>query len=159
MTHNDLWTFALTCYAQPGVETACLGLQGAGADVCLLLTGAWLECRGIGCDEARLAQLKNISDDWRIQVVAPLRNLRQCWRQQATADKALADLRARVKKLELDAEQIQLQRLQEATQNWPTGRESADWLERLCGDLDGETHASLEVLRRAAAAQLAAGED
>ncbi|AHL74004.1 hypothetical protein CH92_02375 [Stutzerimonas stutzeri] len=159
MTRNDLWTFALACYAQPDVETACLGLQTAGADVCLLLAGAWLECRGIGCNEARLAQLKDISDDWRTQVVAPLRNLRQCWREAATADNDLAGLRAQVKKLELHAEKIQLKRLQDVAQHWPTARESTGWLERLCANLGGDTRRPVEILRCAAAAQLAIGED
>ncbi|KJH84171.1 TIGR02444 family protein [Stutzerimonas stutzeri] len=159
MIHDDLWTFALSCYAQPGVEATCLELQAAGADVCLLLTGAWLECRSVGCDDARLAQLKNISDDWRTSVVAPLRNLRQGWRQQAISDDDLAGLRARVKRLELDAEQVQLQRLQDAARHWPTSCRPADWLERLSIDLRGETRMPIAILRRAAAAQLAAGED
>ncbi|HCJ28968.1 MAG TPA: TIGR02444 family protein [Pseudomonas sp.] len=159
MKRDDLWTFALACYAQPGVEASCLELQAAGADVCLLLAGAWLERRGTGCDRSRLKQLKTVSDDWRTQVVAPLRNLRQTWRQQAAVDSDLADLRMQVKKLELDAEHVQLQRLQAAARHWPTGSGTADWLDCLCADLNGETCLSVETLRRAAAAQLATGED
>lgn len=154
MKRDDLWSFALSCYRQPGIEAACLELQAAGADVCLLLTGAWLECRGVACDVARLRQLKDLSDDWRAMVVAPLRTLRQSWRQQAATDYELAELRERVKALELDAEHIQLQRLQSATQHWPKGNEPANWLDPLCAGLSGEKQARLEALRRAAASQL-----
>ncbi|MCQ4312503.1 TIGR02444 family protein [Pseudomonas stutzeri] len=158
MTTDELWNFAVACYAKPGVEAACLELQTAGADVCLMLTGAWLDCRGIARDEMRLAQLKEISDVWRSQVVAPLRSLRQGWRKQAANDEELAALRERVKKLELDAERVQLQRLQHATRHWTTESRTTDWLERLCADLNGELHAPLEVLRRAAN-QFALGDD
>lgn len=159
MTHDDLWRFALDCYAQPGVEAACLDLQAAGGDVCLLLAGAWLECRAVDCDETRLAQMKRISRDWRAQVVVPLRKLRQNWRQQALADSELANLRTRLKKLELDAERVQLLRLQHASQPWPSCSQPAEWLARLCADLDGDTREPVRVLRRAAAGQLAADGD
>ncbi|UPQ83253.1 TIGR02444 family protein [Pseudomonas knackmussii] len=154
MKRDDLWSFALGCYAQPGVEAACLELQSAGADVCLLLTGAWLEHRGISCDEARLERLRAISDDWRTQVVAPLRSVRQSWRQQATLDEELAGLRARVKALELDAENVQLRRLQSVAEQWPAGHDSTGWLDRLCAGLEGDTRVAVQLLRRAATAQL-----
>lgn len=159
MKHDDLWTFALACYAQPGVEAACLELQAAGADICLLLAGAWMEYRGIACDGERLARVKGISDDWRIQVVAPLRHLRQDWRERSTMDSDLTELRVRVKQLELDAEHVQLRRLQDATASWATASGATDWLNRLCVDLSGEISAPLETMRRAAAVQLAVGAD
>ena len=37
---SDLWSFAIHVYQRDGVEAACLRLQAAGADVCLLLAGA-----------------------------------------------------------------------------------------------------------------------
>ena len=46
---QDLWNFALELYAREGVEQACLELQETGSDVCLLLTGAWLQRRGVRC--------------------------------------------------------------------------------------------------------------
>ncbi|MBC8649771.1 TIGR02444 family protein [Pseudomonas sp. MTM4] len=159
MKRDDLWSFALSCYQQPGIEAACLELQAAGADVCLLLTGAWLERRGVACDDARLRQLKDLSDDWRAMVVAPLRTLRQSWRQQAATDYALVGLRERVKALELDAEHIQLQRLQSATQPWPKGSERTNWLGPLCACLSGEKQTLWETLRRVAGSQLATGGD
>lgn len=159
MKRDDLWSFALSCYQQPGVEAACLGLQAAGADVCLLLTGAWLEHRGVACDDARLRQLQDLSDDWRAMVVAPLRTLRQSWRQQAATDDELAGLRERVKALELDAEHMQLQRLQSVTWPWPKGSERTNWLGPLCAGLSGEKQALWETLRRVAGSQLATGGD
>lgn len=157
MNHDDLWSFALACYAKPGVEEACLNLQAAGADVCLLLTCAWLECRGITHADARLQQLQDVSGKWRSQVVAPLRALRIAWRQPAMEDAKLAGLRARVKSLELDAEHLQLQRLQAATEGWLSAGNSVDWLDRACVGLGPDTQALITQLRRAAAQSAAGG--
>lgn len=159
MKNDELWTFALACYARPGVEKACLDLQSAGADVCLLLTCAWLECRRIAHEDARLQQLQHLSDEWRTLVVAPLRSLRMAWRQIATEDDDLAGLRDRVKSLELDAEQQQLQRLQSTTEEWPADETSSDWLGRACSGLGPATLTPIETLRNAAAAQFAVGGD
>lgn len=159
MKHDDLWNFALACYAQPGVEKACLDLQSAGADVCLLLTCAWLECRGITHADTRLQELQDISAEWRALLVAPLRALRMAWRQPAAADADLAELRARVKSLELDAEHLQLQRLQSATQGWPSAGNPIDWLNRACAGLGPDAQVSIQSLRRAAKAQWVAGGD
>jgi len=152
MTHDDLRSFALACYARPGVESACLELQAAGADVCLLLAGAWLERRAITCTAERLRQLRRASDAWQAQVVTPLRSLRQSWREQAAADSALGVLRERVKELELDAEYTQLDRLQQAAQHWTAEQGSVDWLSTLCSPLRGDIRAPLEKLRRTAMA-------
>lgn len=150
MMNDDLRRFAVACYAQPGVESACLELQAAGADVCLLLAGVWLERRAIACTEERMAQLRIVADDWQAEVTTPLRSLRQAWREQAKSDGALCALRERVKQLELEAEYIQLDRLQQATRAWPAGKESGDWLAVLCTPLKGDTREPLEKLRRAA---------
>ncbi|WP_217477418.1 TIGR02444 family protein [Stutzerimonas stutzeri] len=159
MTDDDLWSFALACYAQPGVEDACLELQAAGADVCLLLTAAWLEHRHAPCNEERLERLTSISTDWQALVVTPLRTLRQRWRLQAATDDALANLRMQVKQLELDAERVQLQRLASVAQHWLAGSGSSNWLEPLCSGLTGETRAAVQRLRHAARVQPAAGDD
>ncbi|MCQ4321024.1 TIGR02444 family protein [Stutzerimonas stutzeri] len=156
MKHDDLWTFALACYAEPGVEKACLELQALGMDVCLLLACVWLEIRGVQHNAQRLEELKQLSADWQSAVVLPLRNLRQAWRQQAAIDTELASLRQRVKTLELDAERTQLERLQQATQHWLREDGSNNWLNQLCTGVDGDPGALLTVLRRAAS-QLDAG--
>ena len=153
MKDDDLWSFALACYAEPGVEKACLDLQAAGADVCLLLTCAWLEGRATAYDDARLQQLQRISDQWRTLVVGPLRTLRVVWRQPAVEDAELAELRARVKSLELDAEHVQLRRLQSAAQDWPIGGDTADWMGQAYATIGPDALILIETLRNAASAQ------
>lgn len=152
---SDLWCFAQDLYRQPGVEAVCLQLQDQGADVCLLLCGAWLERRQIACDEERAEALHKLAQPWQQQVVLPLRQLRQHWRAAAQGDQALAQLREQVKQLELAAEREQLQRLAAGTQSWPSTAPNAppNWLESLaptCAD-----RAALHSLR-SAAAQLSA---
>lgn len=127
----DLWTFATTLYARPGVEAACLELQAAGADVCLLLCGLWLDSRGVAHDAEREAQLRRIAEPWQREVVKPLRALRQGWRQAAGQDSALSGLRERVKQLELEAEREQLGRLHALAEGWAQKRGDQDrrWLD------------------------------
>lgn len=148
----DLWRFAQTLYAQPGVEHACLRLQAGGADVCLLLCGAWLERRGTGCDAQRLAQLQALAGPWQTDVVAPLRRLRQGWRNPAASDPQLGSLREQIKALELQAEQQLLLRLEAAARDWPEREENESpgaWLEGLAPGVDDD---ALRVLRAAALA-------
>ncbi len=159
MNNDELWNFALACYAEPGVEKACLELQALGVDVCLLLTCVWLEIRGVHQNAQRLEELKQLSKDWQSAVVLPLRNLRQAWREQAAIDTELASLRQRVKTLELDAERTQLDRLQQATQHWLREDGSNNWLNQLCTGIDGDPDALLIVLRRAASQLDAGGAD
>ena len=149
-TPPDLWTFALACYARPGVEDACLQLQGAGADVCLLLCGAWLQAREVACTPPRVAQLRAVADSWQREVVTPLRDLRSGWREAAAGDGELAALRKAVKALELEAEKTLLARLQQASRQWPTGAGQHDWLERLAPAASPACEASLKRLRAAA---------
>lgn len=147
---SDLWSFASCCYAHPGVEAACLRLQAAGADVCLLLCGLWLEQRGVPCNDERLAALRALSEPWQRQVVQPLRELRQSWRATASADEVQERLRAQVKALELEAERELLARLEAAVSGWPHAEQHgvAEWLEALAGTAR-ECRDALQVLRAA----------
>lgn len=151
-SENTLWPFALACYARPDVEAACLELQAAGADICLLLTAAWLEQRAVGHTPERQAQLWTTASSWQRDVVQPLRKLRQGWREQAAADTALHGLRERVKQLELDAERTLLERLETVTEPWPKEEKSSDWLGPLCRTLPLPNQGLLQVLRDAAQA-------
>jgi len=150
---TDLWDFAIGLYARPDVETACLELQALGADVCLMLCAAWLEQRRVEVDDTHIERLRQLAAPWQTQVVQPLRALRQQWRGEATKDPQLAALRERVKALELDAERVQLQRLQEVCLGWQDGSEVApeSWLTRLA-PAASRNHDALEVLRVAAGA-------
>ena len=148
--HTDLWDFAVDLYAQPGVEAACLALQSGGADVCLLLCGAWLDRRGSTLNDEHVEALVHLSGDWQRDIVQPLRSIRQQWREQAASDAPLATLRERLKRLELDAERLQLERLEAFCGDWPRGSraQSENWLSRLT-PATLRHHDALQVLRAA----------
>ena len=145
----DLWSFALSTYARPGVEAACLHLQEQGADVCLLLCGAWLEQRGVALDPQRVQALQQLARPWRTEVIEPLRQVRIQWRAMAQQDEPLAMLRERVKTLELDAERVLLARLEALAQGWPTGLKNQHrLLEKLATeDAANLDHDALQLLR------------
>lgn len=149
----DLWRFAEEFYQRPGVEAACLQLQEQGADVCLLICALWLDARGVACSATRAEALASLARPWREQVVQPLRQLRQGWREPAQRDNALRQLREEVKQLELDAERELLQRLAALSQDWPSEAavQRGDWLEQLAPE--GASRAALQLLRDAAAMQ------
>ncbi|MBN2993354.1 TIGR02444 family protein [Pseudomonas cedrina subsp. fulgida] len=146
----DLWSFSLATYARPGVEAACLRLQEQGADVCLLLCGAWLEQRAVVVTAERIQALKHIAGPWQTQVIEPLRSVRRQWRETARHDENLAGLRERVKALELDAERQLLTRLEALAHRWPAGDALAQqsWLEGLTAeDAANLDHDALQALR------------
>ncbi|PAU53966.1 TIGR02444 family protein [Pseudomonas sp. PIC25] len=147
---SDLWSFAVDLYARPGVEPACLSLQDAGADVCLLLCGAWLEARGVLCTAERAEQLKDCATPWQREVIEPLRSIRRAWRDGSAQDEALATLRTRVKQLELDAERQLLQRLESLCVTWEEEQGNWPWLEILAGDAAEKCRDALLELRVAA---------
>ncbi|MDT3721118.1 TIGR02444 family protein [Pseudomonas oryzihabitans] len=128
---EDLWEFALAVYARPGVEGACLRLQEAGADVCLVLAALWLDCRACALDAKGLERLRAAANLWQETVVRPLRQLRQAWKAPADEDEDLAALRERLKTLELAAEREQLARLAHLAAHWPcrTTNDRRTWLE------------------------------
>jgi uncharacterized protein (TIGR02444 family) len=130
---EDLWEFALAVYARPGVEGACLRLQEAGADVCLVLTALWLDRRACARDSDGLTRLQRASQHWQDTVVRPLRQLRQAWKAASGADESLAALREQLKGLELAAEREQLARLAHLAAHWPcrAAQDSETWLHAL----------------------------
>ncbi|KAA6192049.1 TIGR02444 family protein [Pseudomonas lactis] len=145
----DLWSFALSTYARPGVEAACLRLQEQGADVCLLLCGAWLEQRGVAYKPERVQALQQIAQPWRVQVVEPLRQMRVQWRALAQQDTQLASLREQVKTLELEAERTLLARLEALAQTWPINEVPGqqEWREGLATEVANLDHDALLQLR------------
>lgn len=148
---SDLWSFALYVYARPGVEDACLKLQSAGANVCLLLCGLWLEQRAVVCDEQRVSLLRTLTGPWDAEVVQPLRTLRMQWKTGAVDDAVLKGMREQIKSLELEAERVLLSRLEGVAQAWTrnaTG--STTWLEELAGGAASPNRDALHVLRVAA---------
>ncbi len=148
---SDLWSFSLSTYARPGVEDACLQLQTAGANVCLLLCGLWLEQRGVTCDEQRVSELQALTGPWDIEVVQPLRTLRMQWKARAVDDAVLKGMREQIKSLELEAERVLLSRLEGVAQEWSRNEAgSMTWLEGLAGTAANPNRDALQVLRVAA---------
>lgn len=146
----DLWRFAEAFYQRPEVEPACLQLQAQGADVCLLICAIWLEVRQVACDDVRAVALSNLAQPWQRDVVQPLRRTRQAWRALAQSDPVLAQLRERLKQLELHAERELLERLAALSQGWPnvTAAEPTNWLEKLAPA--AAEPATLRILRSVA---------
>ncbi|MBS4088073.1 TIGR02444 family protein [Pseudomonas rustica] len=148
---SDLWSFSLATYARPGAEDACLQLQTAGANVCLLLCGLWLEQRGVTCDEQRVSELQSLTGPWDIEVVQPLRTLRMQWKARAVDDAVLKGMREQIKSLELEAERALLSRLEGVAQEWTRNDAgSMTWLEGLAGTAANPNRDALQVLRVAA---------
>ncbi|NWC93409.1 MULTISPECIES: TIGR02444 family protein [unclassified Pseudomonas] len=146
----DLWSFALSTYARPGAEDACLRLQAQGADVCMVLCGLWLERRGVAPEPTRLQALRQIAGPWQADVVAPLRHVRTQWRAMAQHDAELGALRERVKALELEAERLLLSRLEGVAQHWPMAEVNDQaWLEGLTAGAANLDHDALHQLRAA----------
>ncbi|WP_245947785.1 TIGR02444 family protein [Billgrantia montanilacus] len=108
---DSLWDFALALYARPGVEAACLTLQDeAGVDVCELLWHCWLHHHGLAL-ETEPEGLVAIRQ-WQREVTSVLRALRRRLKGEAGKSTGVADVRRRLKRTELAAEQETLARLQ-----------------------------------------------
>jgi len=144
---SDLWSFSLGTYARPGVEQACLTLQSADLNVCLLLCGLWLGQRGVACNEQRLQQLQSVAEPWDADVVRPLRALRRQWKAVASEDTELKALREQVKALELEAERHLLLRLERAAISWPQN-EATDLTAWLEGVAAGAAHLDRDALHQ-----------
>ncbi|WP_234254852.1 TIGR02444 family protein [Billgrantia aerodenitrificans] len=108
---DPLWDFALSFYARPGVEAACLLLQDdAGVDVCELLWRCWLHRHGLA-PAGELDELSAIRR-WQDEVTVPLRTLRRQLKAQAAHDPGTAEVRRCIQQAELAAERETLLRLQ-----------------------------------------------
>lgn len=106
---GGLTAWALDGYRQPGVMPALLALQDEfGLDVLLLLNTAWLWSRGCSLPVGALGGLLARHSPWQAQVVMPLREVRR----KLKPDAAAQELYQQVKAVELEAELLQLGRLQ-----------------------------------------------
>jgi uncharacterized protein (TIGR02444 family) len=131
---NDLWRFSLRVYGAPNVAQECLALQDRfGMDVNVLLFCAWLgAARGTALSADELQDCEAAVSEWQERCVRPLRNARRAMKGLPGAE----DLRAEIKKLELDAEKCEQQTLYAlALQRWPAhGHAARD--EALANNLD-----------------------
>ncbi len=105
----NFWTWALEAYARPGAAQACLTLQDDhGQCVPYLLWAAWAAGEGRPIDASTLQAGAALAADWEAAAVGPLRAARRAMKRevQGMADGAREALRAEVKALELQAEQL-----------------------------------------------------
>ncbi|WP_186464365.1 TIGR02444 family protein [Nitrospirillum bahiense] len=117
---ESFWPYALDAYARPGVAEACLAAQDAhGADVPLLLWGAWAAARGHTLTEADLAAAATAAARWRAPVIAPLRQARRALKALAASAAENEALRQTVKAAELEAERLYMAALERLADGWP----------------------------------------
>ena len=108
---HAFWDFSVALYAKPGVAPACLGLQERhGIDVNALMFCLWLGESGRGpAPRAALDAAFDAVGPWHARVVRALRPLRRLLKPGfEPVDPALVQaLRARIQKVEIDAEHVE----------------------------------------------------
>ena len=122
---ESFWDFSVRTYRKPGVADACLALQdGYGVDVNVLLYCCWYGCtRGL-LDRPALKQVLSFAEPWANHVVRPLRAARSWMKatgcsQAAISHDECAQLRERIKGIELEAEHLQQDTLEGLTRDAP----------------------------------------
>ena len=109
----SLWDFALSLYAAPGVEAACLTLQDeSDVDVCELLFHCWLYSCGLEVIPAEVVAIRRERRQWQHRITDVLRTLRRDLKTSASVSESVATLRETIKRAELMAERENLQRWQ-----------------------------------------------
>ena len=108
MIDNPLWQYSLQLYRQQGVEIVLLQLQDQfSADINVLLASSFLAAQGQRLTEPLFKAWQASCSDWQQHSVQPLRALRRHLKKQPD----VAAFREKLKHLELEAEQIEQQRL------------------------------------------------
>ncbi len=116
MKGEALWPYALEVYGRPGVEALMLELQEAhGQCVPYLIWALWLATNGRGADAGALEAAAALARAWQEAAIRPLRDLRRGLAAGARAPAARDRLRGGVKALELEAERMLLQMLEDAS--------------------------------------------
>ena len=118
MTAESLWPYALEVWGRPGVEPLLLGLQdGHGQCAPYLLWSLWMAASGRAADDAALRSGAALARAWRDAAIAPLRRLRRDLKTDPRLGPGPSRERLRqgVGQLELDAERMLLQMLEEAS--------------------------------------------
>jgi uncharacterized protein (TIGR02444 family) len=111
-----LWPYALELYARPGVEPLLLELQDAhGQCVPFLLWSLWIAASGRPIGAGQAAACAELARAWQAAAVDPLRQLRRNLKAGATTRQVQARIHSGVKALELEAERMLLQMLEEAS--------------------------------------------
>ena len=114
---GSLWAYALDIYGRPGVEADCLELQDRhGQCVPFLIWSLWMAASGRAPDTATLEAGAALARSWEAAAVAPLRRLRRELKSAAAGpERRREHLRGGVQKLELDAERMLLEMLEDAS--------------------------------------------
>jgi len=115
---STLSSFALAVYGREGVPAACLALQdGLGVDVNVVLFAAFVGAvRGEVLTEADVAAAVARVGGWHRDVVVALRTVRRKLKDYPAPPSgvtAAAELRSKIKGLEIEAELIELRELNE----------------------------------------------
>jgi uncharacterized protein (TIGR02444 family) len=101
---NDFWQHSLLIYQQAGIERLCLRLQDEfDMDVNLVLFCHWLGATGLVVSPKQLKDVAEQVEDWRHQVVVPLRTLRRALKTMVDVGSVIPQ----IKLAELKAEQHQ----------------------------------------------------
>ncbi|HLY80852.1 MAG TPA: TIGR02444 family protein [Caulobacteraceae bacterium] len=124
-TAEALWPYALEVYGRPGVEPLLLRLQDDhGQCVLLLLWSLWMAATGRAIDAPTVAACVELARAWQDAAVAPLRRLRRDLKGRASQTRLQARIRTGVQALELEAERMLLQMLEESSPT-PSGAQAA----------------------------------
>ena len=122
MARNPFWTWSLRLYKQPGVAPACIALQDrAGIDVNLLLFCLWTGSRHIILGAAKFASARKASAECG-PAIGILREARRLLKPAAQASPRVERIRRNVLRLELEAEQLEQDRLYALVQTVTPGR-------------------------------------
>lgn len=127
---ENFWDFSVRHYAKPGVAGACLALQDkCGLDVNLVLFSIWYGRNTGELSQSQLDRVMDFSELWATSVVKPLRQTRR-WIKQSREECAvppdrLEKFRSKVKQLELEAEHLQQDQLQQLISKHDTESETA----------------------------------
>ena len=115
-TTEALWPYALEVYGRPGVEPLLLRLQD-DHDQCVpfLLWSLWMAAGGRPIDRATAAACAELARAWQDAAVVPLRRLRRGLKAKASQERLQARIRTGVQALELEAERMLLQMLEESS--------------------------------------------
>jgi uncharacterized protein (TIGR02444 family) len=132
--------FAITVYRKHDVADACLTLQQElGLDVPVLLFCAWYAGTHGELDEKMLAKVIERSRPFSLHVVQPLRQARRWMKQPADSQKAIMmaanqeawqSLREKIKSIEISAELLWLDALQNLTESQASRAKKINFCER-----------------------------
>ncbi len=113
----SLWAYALDVYGRPGAEARFLALQdGCGQNVCFLIWSLWMAAEGRPADAATLEAGAALAKSWEAAAVEPLRRLRRDLRTASAGPAQRRErLRAAVRQLELQAERMLLEMLEDVS--------------------------------------------